>query len=135
VRGRRRRREGEGEGNEQGDGKEKKKGRKRATGRRRRQATPHFMGHPCVWQRYSFLGPQGRDTRATSASQISIECSNPIKLFGSADSSGFDYGEMLTSKKFILFNVVTPARREMSRRYLDRRMTDGSLRQGLFQYI
>jgi hypothetical protein len=43
-----------------------------------------------------------------------------IKPFGNADSSGFEYGEMLAIKKFILFNVVTAARREMSERYLER---------------
>jgi hypothetical protein len=50
-------------------------------------------------------------------------------------SSGFEFGEMIAIKKFILFNVVTRARREMSGRYLDRRITDDSLRQGAFLYI
>jgi hypothetical protein len=34
------------------------------TGRRRRKVTPHFVGHPCVWQSYSFLGPQGPEIPA-----------------------------------------------------------------------
>jgi hypothetical protein len=42
---------------------------------------------------------------------------------------------MLAIKKFTLVNVVTPARREMSGRYLDRRITDDSLLQGPFLYI
>jgi hypothetical protein len=41
---------------------------------------------------------------------------------------------MLAIKKFILFNVVTAARREMSERYLERWITDDSLCQGSFLY-
>jgi hypothetical protein len=77
----------------------------------------------------------GRDTRATSASQISIEWSNPIKLFATADSSGFEPGEMIAIKKFTLFNSVTTARRVMLGRYLYWRITDNSLRQRSFLYI
>jgi hypothetical protein len=38
------------------------------------------------------------------------------------------------NKKFTLFNVVIAALREVSGRYLDRRITDGSTPQGSFLY-
>jgi hypothetical protein len=41
---------------------------------------------------------------------------------------------MLAIKKFTRFNVVTPALREVSERYPDRRMTDEATREGSFLY-
>jgi hypothetical protein len=76
-----------------------------------------------------------RDARATSARQISIESSTGSKPFGSADSSGFEFGEMVAIKKFISFNVVTPTLPEVSGQHLDRRITDDSTRPGSFLCI
>jgi hypothetical protein len=37
---------------------------RRPSRRTDRQAPPHFVGHPCVWQTYSLLGPQGAEIPA-----------------------------------------------------------------------
>jgi hypothetical protein len=71
----------------------------------------------------------------TSAGEISIESSAGRKLFRSAGSSRFEFGEMLVIKKFTRFNVVTLALRDVSERSLDRRTTDDHARQGSFLYI
>jgi hypothetical protein len=71
----------------------------------------------------------------TSASEISIESLAGSKLFGSADSSRFEFGEMLAIKKFTWSNAVTLALRDVSEWSLDRRITDDHARQGSFLYI
>jgi hypothetical protein len=99
------------------------------------QAAPPFVGHSVPGASLFRVPKAGRrDTCAIYLGQISIE-STGIKHFRSADSAGFEFGERLAIKTFTLFNVVTPALREVSGRYLDRRITDDSLRQGLFLYI
>jgi hypothetical protein len=76
-----------------------------------------------------------QDACATSTSQVSIESSTESRLFGSADSFRFEFGEMLAIKKLSLFNVATQTLQEVSERYLDRRITDVSTRQGSFLYV
>jgi hypothetical protein len=97
------------------------------------QAAPPFVGHSVAGASLSRVPKAGRrDTGAIYLGQISTESLRVIKLFGSADSSGFEFGEMLAIKQFTLFNDGTPALREVSEPYLDRRMTDNSTHQGSF---
>jgi hypothetical protein len=101
-----------------------------------KEAAPPFVGHSVSGASLFRVTKAGRrDARAICLAQISTESSAEIKLFGSADSSAFGFGEMLAIKKFTLFNVVAPALREVSERYFDRTITDSSTRQGSFPYI
>jgi hypothetical protein len=66
-----------------------------------RQAAPHFVGHSVSRASPFRVSKAGRrDTREIYLGQISIELLTGSRLFRSAASSGFEFGEGLTIKKF-----------------------------------
>jgi hypothetical protein len=80
-------------------GQSKQFGGKQASDHLSKTSATTFRGPPLRLAKLFALGATGgRDTRATSASQIAIQFSTGSQPFGSADCFRFEYGEMLAVK-------------------------------------
>jgi hypothetical protein len=85
----------------------------------RRNWRPHKIAASCTRAAYcvTFLPrPRmgGRDNCVIRAGQIVTELSAGIEPFRSENCSGFEFGELLVTRKLRSYNLLRQARREMS---------------------